>query len=69
MNFEDRMNKVLKEHAANKKALAREIDMPYSTFCYKCRGAQYWNVLEFKKLSDVLRLTDEEKAFLCEEVT
>ncbi len=69
MTFEDKMNKVLKEHAVNKKALAREIGMSYTTFLYKCKGAKYWNVIEFKKLSNVLRLSDEEQAFLCEEVT
>lgn len=69
MTFEDKMNKVLKEHAVNKKALAREIGMPYTTFLYKCKGVEYWNVIEFKKLSDVLRLSDEEQTFLCEEVT
>ena len=69
MTFEDKMNKVLKERALNKKALAREIGMSYTTFLYKCKGAKYWNVIEFKKLSNVLRLSDEEQAFLCEEVT
>ena len=69
MTFEDKMNKVLKEHAVNKKALARETGMPYTTFLYKCKGAKYWNIIEFKKLSNVLRLSDEEQAFLCEEVT
>lgn len=70
MNFEDRMNKVLADHAANKKAVARSIGMPYSTFCYKSKkDPASFNVLEFRKLSEVLRLTDEEEAFLCEEVT
>ena len=69
MTFEDKMNKVLKEHAVNKKALAREIGMSYTTFLYKCKGAKYWNIIEFKKRSNVLRLSDEEQAFLCEEVT
>lgn len=68
MNFEDRLNKIISDHAANKKALAREIGMPYSTFLYKCKAVENFNIIEFRKLSSVLRLTEEEQAFLCSEV-
>lgn len=69
MAFEDRLNKILMEHAASKKAIAREIGMPYNTFLYKCKRIESFNVIEFRKLATVLRLTDEEVDFLCGEVT
>ena len=68
MEFSDRINKVINDRAANKKAIAREIGMPYTTFLYKCKAIENWNILEFEKLTELLRLTDEERDFLCGKV-
>ncbi len=67
-DFQARLEKVLNDRAANKKAIARLMDMPYATFLYKCKSVESWNVLEFDRLSDVLRLSDEEKDYLCGKV-
>ena len=68
VTFEERINQVIKDHAVNKKALAELMEMPYTSFLYKCKDIDRLSVLEFRKLSAVLRLTEEEKEFLCNEV-
>lgn len=69
MEFEERINKVLKDHAAQKSALATAMDMPYSTLIFKCKRGDTWTVIEARKLTAVLKLTEEELNFLWPEVT
>lgn len=68
MTFEERINKVIKDRAATKAAVAKQMGIPYTTFSYKCKDIHRMSVLEFKKLSEVLRLTEEEEDFLCDRV-
>ena len=68
MTLEERINKVFKDRAATTAAVAKQMGMPYSSFSYKCKDIHRMSVLEFKKLSEVLRLTEEEEDFLCDRV-
>lgn len=68
MTFEQRINQILQNHAASKAAVAKQMGIPYSSFLYKCKDIHRMSVLEFRKLSEVLRLTEEEKDFLCDRV-
>lgn len=65
MDFKERFNKVLKSRGASKHGISDLMGMPYSTFLYKSRKLESWNMAEFKKLITVLRLTPEEFDFLC----
>lgn len=68
MTFEERVNQVIKDRAASKTAVAKQMGMPYSSFLYKCKDIHRMSVLEFKKLAEILRLTEEEEDFLCDRV-
>lgn len=68
MTFEERLDAILKKTAANKKAVAELMGIPYSTFLYKSKELERWNILEFTQLCDVMRLTEDEKDFLCGKV-
>ena len=69
MEFEERINKVLKDHAVNKTALAIAMEMPYTTFLFKCKRGDTWTVNEARRLTAVLKLTEDEFDFLWPEVT
>ena len=64
MTFEERLDSLLKDRAVNKKAFAEQIGMPYSTFLYKAKEIERWNILEFDSLAKQLHLTDDEIDFL-----
>lgn len=69
MEFEERLDKIISEHAATKAAIAREMGIPISTFMYKSKNLSAWTILDWRKLKSILRLSDEEEDFLCSEVT
>lgn len=68
MNFEERFEQVIKDRGVPKKELARKLDIPYSSFLYKAKHLNAWNVPEFQNMVKTLRLTDEEVVFLATEV-
>ena len=65
MTFEERINQVIQDHAATKAAIAKQMEIPYTSFLYKCKDIHRLSVLEFRKFSEILRLTEEEEDFLC----
>lgn len=68
MDFEQKIEEIIKGRMANKKAIAENLGMPYTTFLYKCKSIDRWQVMEFKALAEALRLTDQEVDFLCNRV-
>ena len=67
MDFEQRLEKLIADHGATKQGVARLTGIAYSTFRHKCKKLERWNIVEFGKLVEALRLTPEEQAFLCHE--
>ena len=57
MDFEQKLSEMIKERGASKCAISGLIDMNYNTFLYKAKRLDRWNVIEFNKLAQVLRLT------------
>lgn len=64
MDFEGRFMKVLADHGATIPSLAKALDMPKNTLRYRSKNINSWNIVDFLKLSSILRLTDEEVNFL-----
>lgn len=64
MTFQERMNKVLTDRMTAKTALAEKLDMPISTFSYKCEALDRWSWVEFTNLITILRLEPNEVDFL-----
>lgn len=68
MTFQERMNSVLNDRMVTKIAVAEKLNMPISTFAYKCEDINRWSWVEFKHLIKILRLEPEEVDFLSDEV-
>lgn len=64
MTFEERFNKIIKERSTTKAGLARKLGMHENTMQYKSKRLDAWNVVEFNRMVEELRLTDEEVNFL-----
>lgn len=67
MTFEERLNVIIKDRATTKAGLARKLGMHENTFHNKSKKLESWNVVEFNKMVEELRLTDEEVTFLTAE--
>lgn len=67
MNFEQRFCTIVKDRGVPKKEIARKLGIPYSTFLYKAKHLEAWQVPEFNKMVESLRLTEAEVTFLLTE--
>lgn len=68
MPFADRFSQIVKDRGISQAELSRRVGIPYSSFRYKSKQLSAWNAVEFRKLSEVLHLTEEEEDFLTHEV-
>ena len=64
MDFEKRLEKLISDRGATKHGVANLTGIPYTTFLYKSKMLERWNMIEFGKLVEALRLTPEEQEFL-----